>query len=84
MIDKKNNMPVGVFTLSMAVLAVTFHYWPKPSCEVLEQTLNGGYFMRWQAPELLIVLSSKKQLSFNGDSKENACKAALNVIVGQS
>ncbi len=75
--NNNKKIPVGVFTLGMGLLALVLYLWPKPNCAVLEQSLNNGYFIRWQSPQLLIVLSNKQQLNFSADSKQQACGIAL-------
>ena len=81
MIDNNKKIPIGVFTLGMGLLALVLYIWPKPNCELLEQSLSDGYFMRWQPPQLLIVLSNKQQLNFKANSKELACAMALESTV---
>ena len=80
MIDNNKKIPIGVFTLGMGLLALVLYIWPKPNCELLEQSLNDGYFMRWQPPQLLIALSNKQQLNFSANSKQLACKIALESV----
>lgn len=72
--DKK--LPFGVFTISLFALALIISFWPKPSCERLEQDLGNGFFMRWQAPVLLIIRADKQQFSFQDESKDGACEQA--------
>jgi hypothetical protein len=77
MMDNNKKIPVGVFTLGMGLLALVLYLWPKPNCAILEEDLSSGYFIRWQSPQLLIVLANKQQLNFKADSKQQACGIAL-------
>lgn len=80
MIDQTRKAPIGLFTVSLLVLALAIHYWPKPACEKLELELGSGFFMRWQPPELLLVRADKDPVSFTADSKQAACGLALSSL----
>jgi hypothetical protein len=77
MIDSQRKMPIGVFTGIFLVIGLAIYFWPKPACGMLTETLSNGFFMRWQAPVLLIVRSNKEQIIMNADSKELACEKVL-------
>jgi predicted cation transporter len=84
MINTQRKTPIGIFTGVFLIIGLVIHFWPKPTCGVLAESLSSGFFMRWQAPVLLLVQSDKSQMAISADSKELACEKALMEISQRS
>lgn len=77
--SKDKKIPFGLATITLVVAAsivvLVDQFWPVSSCEQLQQHLDKGYFMSWQAPNLILVTRDKTQLNVQAENKELACQA---------
>lgn len=78
-ISKDKKMPFGLVTLTLvvaaSVVALVANNWPVSSCSQLQEHLGKGYFMSWQAPNLILITRDKTQLNVQAEDKEQACQA---------
>lgn len=72
-----NKIPFGVVTISLVLVAVVLQVWPKKQCEMLTNSLESGYFLRWAEPQLLLIRADKKTFTVNHENKEGACSVLL-------
>ena len=84
MLNQYAKKPVGIFTVSLFLLALVIQFWPESNCNVLKATLKSGFFISWKAPNLFVITSNKDKLSFSSDSQEAACEIATNYFTAKT
>ena len=84
---KKQMVPFGLVTLVLVGAALAGQWWLQGggACDELRLRLDrqgGGYFLRWQAPELLLLTKDKQQRREQAQDETTACSAMLNQLRG--
>ncbi len=86
-LQHKPLLPFGVMTLALVSAALLAQWLLQGSnaCEQLRAQLDqqGGYFLRWQAPELMLLTKGKQQRHVQADDEQSACTAMLNNLKGE-
>jgi len=80
MIQTKSALPFGVVTLVLVGVTWAYSWWYQDACQTLEERLGKGYFLRWAAPELLLITAQKESIVVESQSKTQACELMLETL----
>lgn len=73
-------LPFGAVTLALVGVTLAYSWLSRDHCDILESKMEQGFFLRWMAPQLLLVTSTKQTLIVEAESKSSACKLMLDKI----
>lgn len=76
--NTKRVLPFGMITIAFVAVALVgqWLFFEEDFCSPLKERLDhqGSYFLRWQAPNLMLILADKTQYTVEGESQSQACK----------
>lgn len=76
--NNKKTLPFGLITIAFVAVALVgqWLFYEEDFCAPLKERLDhqGSYFLRWQAPNLILIKADKSQHVVEGSSQSLACK----------
>lgn len=76
----KSLLPFGVVTLTLLAVTLAYSWWHNDSCQTLEDNLGQGYFLRWAAPQLLLITAQKESYLVEAENQSQACDIMIEKI----
>lgn len=75
---QKRILPFGLISIAFVAVALVgqWLFYEEDFCAPLKERLDlqGGYFLNWQAPNLILIRADKSQLVAQGESQSQACQ----------
>lgn len=84
--NRKATLPFGIISIAFVAIALVgqWLFYEEDFCPPLKERLDhqGSYFLRWQAPNLILIRSDKTQLVASGESQSQACQSMHEMLKG--